>query len=361
MIVLLFGADELAIRRRLRELKEMADGGTGMLVTNLVEIEAREAKPRDVVDPAMVPPFLAPYRMVVVDHLLERFEGRPGGRAGRALGPWQAVPEGLAAGVPPSTILVFVGRPFLADHMTRQVTRQNPMVAALAALPEAVVEEHTAMKRAELERYIREEAALRGIRFHAGRPAAGKLEAWEEPPPENDPVTLLANTLNGDTLLIANELDKLALWSMGAAVDVLDAARVCGGDRLPDHFKMVDAMMDGDASLAMEMFTRRVARGENLLAIHAAIAERYRSIAVLRDLLATGAPQEEIDRALGGAARFENLRRAALARARRFSEPDIRQAYQYLVEADRFKAGEIAHDVAMELLIVRLCTLGRRQ
>jgi DNA polymerase-3 subunit delta len=359
MILILFGANELAMRRRLQELKDEADGGTGMLLTNLVEVDGRDAKPHEVLGPAMSPPFLAPKRLVLVEHLLERFEARGGPRGTRALGPWDQFATDLAAGIPESTILVFLGQPFLAQGQPRFVTRSNPLVARLGAVPGAIVEEHPAIKGKELERYIREEANFRGIRFHAGQVPREKLEPWEELPPETDPAALIAGILQGDTLLIANELDKLALWAGGSPVDALDVQRVCAGDREPNRFNMVDALMDGDLATALEMLARIKRDGENLQALLATITDRYRVLAQLVDLLETGAPESDITKALGNAGKYEGLRRAAIDRARRHGSGKIRLAYQALVEADRTnKLGEVDEELTIEILMMKLCALA---
>lgn len=357
-IVLLFGGDELAIRRRLRELREEADGGTGMLVHNLAEVDGRQAKPADVIGPAMAPPFLAPRRLVVVDHLLARFEAR-GGSGSRRPGEWGELAEQLA-GAPETTTVVLVGRPFLAEQQVRQVTEQNPLVQALKKAPGVTVEHYPALaKQADRVRFIREEAALRGIRFRGGSPPVSALEPGEEVPPETDPAEYLASLLGGNTLLIANELEKLALWAGGKEVTVLDAMRVCAGEREPDHFRMVDALMDGDLGTALEMLRRRRARGESQQAIFGALFERYRFLGTLAGLLEEGAPDAEVDRHLGGVARFEGLKRAAIQRARRYGTAGVREALATLVEADRaFKANELDEDLALEVAMARLAGLA---
>lgn len=359
MILILFGANELAMRRRIQQLKDEADGGTGMLLTNLVEVDGRDAKPHEILGPVMSPPFLAPKRLVIVEHLLERFEARGGARGARTLGPWDQFAAGLASGIPETTVLVFLGQPFLAQGQPRQVTRSNPLIARLKDLPGASIEEHPAMKGKELERYIRDEAGLRGIHFRSGQPARDRLESWEELPPENDPAVLLAAILKGDTLAIANELDKLALWSNGAPVDALDVQRVCAGDREPNRFSLIDSLMDGNLAVALEMLARLRRDGENPQALLATITDRYRVLAQLVDLLEEGAPDEAIAKALGNAGKYENLRRAAIDRARRHGSPGLRVAYRHLVEADRTnKLGEVDEDLTIEILMMKLSALA---
>jgi hypothetical protein len=107
-------------------------------------------------------------KRLVIEHLLERFEARGGPRGSRALGAWEQLPADLARGIPSTTTLVFFGQPFLAEGRPRAVTKTNPLVEALAKLPDVLVEEHPALEKENLLRYIQEEAALRGIRFKRG-------------------------------------------------------------------------------------------------------------------------------------------------------------------------------------------------
>ena len=362
MILILFGEDELAIRRRIQQLKDEADGGTGMLMTNLVELDGREAKVTDVVGAAMSPPFLAPKRLVIVEHLLSRLEPRFGQRAARGLGAWEGLGPALAEGIPESTILVFLGRPFLAEGRRRTVSVTNPLISALKSIPGVEVAEMKAPENKGqnqgLTRYIREEAALRGIRFRHGPAKREKLEPWEEPPPETDPAELIANLLQGDTLSIANELDKIALWAAGSEVDVVDAQRLTVGDRESNRFRLVDALMDGQLADAWEMMARLKREGEALPAILGTIIDRYRQMAQVVDLVEHNAPEEAIGKVLGRGGQYEGLRRAAIERARRIGSARIKRAYAYLVEADRgHKVGEADEEVAMDLLLMRLAAL----
>jgi DNA polymerase-3 subunit delta len=355
VIIVLFGANELAMRRRMQELKDEADGGSGMLVTNFTTVDGRDAKPADVLGPSMSPPFLAPKRLVVVEHLLERFESRGGPRAGRNLGPWEQLPDALAAGIPETTTLVFFGQPFLVEGRQRSVSKSNPLVALLSKVKGVTVEDFPALEKENLLRYINEEAALRGIRFRRG----GAFEAHEERPPENDPAQLLANLLQGDTLSIANELDKLALYTRdsGGEVDVATVNRVSHGDREAKAWDLTDAVMTGNLSAALSALKTLSENGEALQGLLGLVTSRYRSLAPVVELAAQGLPRETIAQQLG---RPDNYpMRKDFDSARRFGPAGIRQAYQYIVEADRTnKLGEVDEDVSIELLLVKLCTLA---
>ncbi|MBI5949399.1 MAG: hypothetical protein HY875_14770 [Chloroflexi bacterium] len=337
------GGNQLAIRRRVQELKDQADGGSGMLTTNLTVIEGRDAKPHDILGPAMSPPFLAPMRLVIVEGLMNRFEPRPEQRAPRSVDAFNPLFAGLEQGMPPTTALVFVD----GTHV-----KSNPMGARLAKIPGAVIEDHPEMKKDELLRYIRDEGAARSLRFRAG-PSRRQLHEGQEREPESDPVALVAALTKGDTLAIANELDKLSLYTMGAEVTVDVVAEVCAGDREANNFDFVDGVMDGDlkkAFAALEMLRRDGATEQELLG---QLISAYRTMGQVIDLLEDGAPPEQIGFAIKRP--WPNLRDRAIARARRLGPAGLRKAYEAMIEADRTnKMGEVDEDLTTEVLIARL-------
>jgi DNA polymerase-3 subunit delta len=361
VIVVLFGANELAMRRRLQELKDEADGGSGMLMTNLTNVDGRDAKPSDVLGPCMSPPFLAPRRLVLVEHLLERFEARGGPRGARALGAWDDMIAELAKGIPPTTTLVFFGQPFLAEGRARSVSKANPFVAALMKIPGVNVEEHPALEKENLLRYIQEEAALRGIRFKRG----GEFEAHEERPAESEPAQLLANLLQGDTLSIANELDKLALYARdnGGEVSVADVNRVSHGDREAKSWDLTDAIINGNLSAALGALATLKESGEALQGLLGLITARYRSLAPVSELVAAGKPKDAIAEELKRPNNYPLTK--DVEAARRLGPAAVKRAYEYLVEADRTnKLGEVDEEVSIDILLMKLCALapasGRR-
>jgi len=303
----------------------------------------------------MAPPFLAPQRLVLVEHLLERFEARGGPRGSRALGQWESLAVELAKGIPETTTLVFLGQPFLAEGRQRTVSKTNPLVAALSKV--AAIEQFPELSGQELLRYISEEAALRGIRFRRG---AAEFEAYEERPLETDPVQLLANLLQGDTLSLANELDKLALYARdaGGEVTVADVNRVSHGDRDLKAWDLTDAIVDCRIGPALYAYHILREQGEDLQVILAIIAGKFRAVAPVVELFAQGKQQAAIAEELKRPNNYPLQKDIGVAK--RIGPATLKRAYQLIVEADRtHKLGEVDDEVAVELLIIKLCALGQ--
>ena len=359
MIRLLRGGDELSRRRRLQALKDEADGGTGMLVTNLVQIEGKDAKVEDILGPAMTPPFLAPKRLVIVERFLDRWDGTNVSeegesaprRAPRGLGAFDPLITALGAGIPETTELVFTGGP---------VVKANPMVAQLKGISGVVEEVHEEPRREDLLRFIRDEAGARGVRFRASRATD---EHWDSEDwvqrRESDPLALLAAITQGNTLAISNELDKLALYTMGRDVTVDDIYDLCSGDRDVTVFNLLDAIQDGktgDAVHHLRRLTEREEVGQMLISM---LSTRFRQTAVVAELIESGAGEEEVGRAMGNAGRYPGLRQAGMRRARRVGVQRCLDALAMIVDYDyRAKKNEIHHEVALELLVTKLSELA---
>jgi DNA polymerase-3 subunit delta len=346
VITLLFGADALGIRRRLQQLRAEADGGSGMLETNLTVIEGRDARPQDIIGPAMSPPFLAPFRLIVVEGFLDRFEQGSEQRQPRSLDAFNPLFAALEAGLPPTTMLVFTG----------EAIRRNPMHDRLKKIAGVTVEEYAALKPAELPRYIREEAAARGIRFRPG-PFREAAPDDEELRKATDPAAYLTALLGSDTLAIASELDKLALFSMGDEVTLDVVHRVCAGERQSTGFAFVDAVMDGQHARALTALEHLLRDGVSSQELLVMLMNGYRQAATVIDLLDDRATPEEIGKAINRP--WPGLRDRAIARARRLGHAGLRAAFEALVVADRTnKAGEVDEDLALELVVARLAALA---
>jgi DNA polymerase III subunit delta len=362
MIVLLHGADSLAIRRRIRELKDEADGGTGMLTTNLVELDGQAVKPEEILAGAMTPPFLSPSRLVIVDGLLDRFEPT-GGRPPRSIDGFEPLFRPLAEeALPPTTMLVF---------RDAELTDRNPMYKRLRGLPGVSDERHAELKGEPLIRFIREESAAHGIRFRNG-PFRTETPFEEEIRRIGDPATLLAtitlvqdppesNQWHSDTGVIAGEIEKLALYAMGREVTVDDVFRVCSGRRHANNFALGDAVLDGNLKTALDALQMLIADGAEAMGLITMLAGRYRQLAQVVDLLDRGATPEEIGASMGRAGQFAGLRNNLIRRARLVGAAGLPAAFAAIVDCDRMiKSGEVRErdGLPVELLVITLARLS---
>ena len=358
MIIVLHGQDELRLRRRLGALRAEGGGDAG---ADVALLDGRDAKPEEILGPALTAPFLSPRRMVVVEGLLGRFEGGGGARGGGGgargggRGPrvdtFNPLLEALAVGIPETTTLVFVEGVLTAGR--------NPLLRRLDETGAVEVEHFPELKRGELVQFVRVEAQQQGVDLRRGRSvrALPEEEEWRRPR-EDDPAQLLA-ALHPNTLELAQELGKLALYTMGRGATVDDIDVLCGGERETTIWELVDSVLDGDTAKALQALGFLLSRGESVNSLLAQLAAAYRPLATVLDLLEDGKNAEEIGKAIRRP--WPRLRDAAIRRAQRLGREGVRSAYEILVAADRgMKSGEVRDDLALEVAATRLLALAPR-
>ncbi len=354
VIVVLHGADALGMQRHIARLKAQVGATREEIETNTAVFDGKDVKPQEILGAAMVPPFLAAQRLVIVERLLDRFEQGPGGRGSRSLGPFGGFVDEIGAGLPPTTVLVVTG-----GAVSKDKRRENPLLAKLKKLDGCEVAEYPELKGQALERHIREEANVRGIKLRQG-PSTHQYAEGEEwrRPNETDPAALLAALHPGDTLSLANELDKLALYTRGREATVDDVALVCAGQRAYNIFNFTDAVLDGDYELARKACIALLEEGESEQGLIAMLAGGYRRMAPAVELLAQGADDDALANAIPGG-KYPNLFKRAKDRAVRHGFPGLIAGYEAIVEADRMvKSGEMDQGLALEVLIARLSNIA---
>ena len=355
MIIVLHGQDELRLRRRLEALRAEGGGEAGAQGADVALLDGRDAKPEEILGPALTAPFLSPRRTVVVEGLLGRFEGGGGARGGGARGPrvdaFNPLIEAAAAGIPETTTLVFVEGELNAGR--------NPLLRRLDETGNVEVEHFPELKRGELLQFVREEAQQQGVDFRRGRSvrALPAEEEWRRPG-EDDPAQLLA-ALHPNTLELARELEKLALYTMGRQATVDDIDVLCGGERETTVWQLVDGVLDGETAQALQALRFLLSRGESVNGLLSQLAAAYRPLSTVLDLLEDGKGPEDIGKAIRRP--WPRLRDAAIRRAQRLGREGVRRAYEILVEADRgMKSGEVRDELALEVAVTRLIALAPR-
>ena len=366
VLYVLYGGDELAARRRLAELRTAADGGSGMLDANLTSLDAQAATTEAILGAAMAVPFLAKRRLVIIEGLLDRFAGArgrgggtddgdaidlpPSGGRGRGLDALRPLLDLLERNeLPPTTDLIFTGK---------VVGSRNALLDRLRRMPGTSIEEFAPPQRDDLLRFIRTEGTARGIHWRPG-PSRREIDTGDEwrRPSASDPVALLAERFQSDTLALTSELDKLALFTMGRDVTVDEVDLICSGERETTVFHFMDALMDGDLRTAFRFLERFRLEGASSQGLLTMMTTSYRRLALVADLLEQGATPEAIGQGIG--LPWPRLRDAAIARARRHGPEGIRTAYREIVDADRrIKLGEVDEDLAIDSLALELATLA---
>ena len=329
MPVLVLHGDSFLVTEALAEIRQelgpehLLESNTHKLTGNSVTLEQLRA-----VSSAM--PFLADYRLVVVEGLLGSFEAggrrRGGGTARSRLARWEGLGD-YAGEVPSTTHLVFV------DELLRA---NNPLLRALA--PSAKVKRIPVPRGEELARWIRNRAKTKGASVSPGA------------------LRLLNQYVGANLRLLDSELEKLSLYAGAEQIDEGDVRLMVAQVREASIFAAVDAIVQGNPSLALRLLRKLRNDGAALPYIQAMIARQLRLVTVAKELVETGVPRGEMGRRLELRAEFAV--RKTLEQARRFSWPRLKALYACLLEMDlAIKQGRQDEDLALELLVARAAVL----
>lgn len=317
-------AEALANIRRGLGPEDFLESNTHKLNGNSVTLEEVRA-----VSSAM--PFLAEHRLVVVEGLLGSFEARGprrrgGGTSRNRLARWEGLGE-YAGEVPPTTHLIF------SDEALRA---NNPLLRRLSG--NAEVRSLQVPRGEELARWIRNRAKSKDASISPGA------------------LRLLTQFVGPNLRLLDSELEKLSLYAGEEQIGEEHVRSMVAQVREASIFAAVDAIVQGNPSVALRLLQKLRNDGAALPYIQAMIARQLRLVTVAKELVERRVPRGEMGARLELRADFAV--RKTLDQARRFSWPRLKGLYACLLEMDlAIKQGRQDEDLALELLVARAAVL----
>jgi len=336
---ILHGNDEFTRKQEVAKLKErVSQAGLGGL--NVAELDGRQISLRELMEACSAMPFLSDRRLVIVEDMLQRYEGaaKPRRRRGRgddADAASQAVEEvqrllSYLPQLPPTTRLVF--------SESKPLDKSNPVLAAASEGSGGYVREYSLPKAGDLRQWIRRRAADKGVEM------------------TGEAVELLAASVGDNLRLLDVELEKLAAGvgyvGLVGKAEVKSLVSAAGES---DVFALVDALGMRQTKLASLELARLLATGASELYVLAMIARQARLVLATKDLLEVqGLRPEALERELGIRHRFivDKLAR----QARQFELEELQELLRRVLEADQaIKTGTMEGPPRIELLVVEAC------
>jgi DNA polymerase-3 subunit delta len=206
----------------------------------------------------------------------------------------------------PAMSLMDSRRYLLADGIERWRDKQlEPVVAALAELPpdltlvlicrdkpaakllkavkaaKGEVHEFEAPKAREMPRVLAGEAQRLGFRLDA---TAARM---------------LVERMGANPVRLRNELERLALWAgEGGAVSAEDLAEMIADTSEAAVWSLSDALIEGDAAVALRIGERLIGQGENVTGLIYGLASRLRSACAAAAQLEEGIPPQQVESSL---------------------------------------------------------------
>lgn len=193
-----------------------------------------------------------------------------------------------------------------------------------------------ALKPADIRGFITDEAKARGSKIDSQAAAA------------------LADALGTDLSAIDDALERLSLF-VGAqgSIDAAAVEACVTRIRVDSIWSLVDAVGARDARKALTAASSLLADREPALRILAMVARQLRMVARMRHGLQSGLSPEDAARD-AGAPPFK-ARDMAIS-AKRFSNPDLANAFAVLAETDlALKGSRVPSEITLEAALLRLC------
>jgi len=326
----LFGEDEFSLHQSLQEIKR-GMGDQSALATNTAVLSGKQLTLDQLRNVCETVPFLAERRLVIVEGLLERFE--PGTRSAskkrkKPLPDQRDERKSLVAyidRIPDFTTLVLVDG---------KIGSRNLLLADLSA--KAKVRSFPLLKDIKLRQWI-----VRQVKESGGSIS----------PQATD---LLARYVGGNLWIMANEIEKLALFAGGCRIGEEDIRAVVSYAQEANVFAMVDAILEFKGSEAVRLMRKLLQQGAAPAYLLVMLSRQTRMIVRMRELIGQGKAKTEIQGKLGLSSDF--VLRKVSDQAGRYSLARIIEVYHKLLEADlSIKAGRFDGELALNILVAELC------
>jgi DNA polymerase III subunit delta len=306
------------------------------LTTNTHVLDAQKLTLNELKSIGEAVPFLAQKRLIIVKGLLARFEpGDKSSRARKSHLPTDRQNEGKAiadciCGFPESTILV------LMDTIEpRKTSLQNNQLFNCVS-PHAEIQSFPLLGKARLSQWIQSRVDNRSSSI------------------SRQAINILIELIGSDLYTMANEIDKLVVFTMGRMIEEKDVRMVVSAARQEDVFTLVDAIMDRNSALGEKILYKLLQSGAAPSQILVLLARQVQRLIIFKELKNQKRPLAEIQGKLGITRGF--IWDKISQRAGRYSMDKLKEIYQNLLETDlEIKTGRFEGDLSLNMLIAKLC------
>jgi len=166
---------------------------------------------------------------------------------------------------------------------------------------------------------------------------------------------LLADLVGADLLALVTEMEKVAAFIFPAKEMTVEDVAACVGEiHQYDAFDLAAALGQRDLRRALGLLRRVLTNDNEALRILHALVGHFRRLWQVKDLLATGASEAQIERATG--LRGQRLR-ALLSQGRIYSTEDLRRFLHKAAELDlALKSSRSSPAGLFDALLLEMCS-----
>jgi len=330
LLYVLHGEDDFSLCQALEEIKQ-GIGDRTALTTNTSVFDGQQVTVDQLRTVCETVPFLAERRLVVIHGLLQRFEPKiKSGRQKKAASVSTQQNEHKSLGeylgkIPDSTVLVLIDG---------KIKSKNPLFSQLSA--KARVMSFPLLRNDKLRQWIQKRVGDKG----------GSVS-----PPAVD---LLSRFVGGNLWVMANEIDKLVLFTLGRRIEEEDVRLVVSYAQEANVFAMVDAILAFRAGVAEQLLQQLLQQGAAPAYLLVMLVRQVRMIVRVKELRRQRKSEVEIQDKLNLTSEF--VLRKTLEQAARYSLARLKEVYHQLLETDlSIKTGKYDPELALNILIAELC------
>jgi len=334
LLYILLGKDDFSLYQSLEEIKRSVDD-QALLAASTTTLDGQQVTLSQLRTVCETLPFLAERRLVIVTGLLERFEpkSKPSRKKKTLHTPNKQNEYKLIADhinkIPDSTILVLIDS---------GISSNNPLLRELSDKAE-----------------VRSFPPLRGTKLRQWLQRRVKEEGGSISP---QAVDLLARLVGSNLWIMANEINKLALFTSGRRIEEEDVRRVVSHAQQASVFTMVDAILEFKANVAEQALQQLLQRGIAPAYLLVILSRQVQMIVRVKELRNQGKSRMEIQNKLGLTSEFALHK--TLEQADRHNLERLKEVYHQLLETDlSIKTGKYEDELALNILVAELCRQGR--
>ncbi len=334
-IHVLYGEDDFSVKEALAEIKGTL-GDAESLTANTITLDGKSLTFAELQMTCATLSFFAPYRLIVVENLLERFDGA-GGRRGRRpaleakvkeLGDFAGLAK-LADSTPPTNVVVFLSGNIKATNPALEVIRSTAQVKTVVPL-----------RGRQLQEWIATQTPKHGGSID---PSAARL---------------LSEYSSGNLRQLDNDIEKLALYATGRPIQESDVRLLVHSSREARIFDLTDAAFLGRRADAVRALEQLFIQDEPAQMIITMLARQLRMLVQAKILTEQNASHTEIAEAL--ATNSDWVVEKTMQQAQRYSLPALKSLYQQLLQADiSIKVGAVDEETAVSLFVTELAGAAR--
>ena len=319
MLYILYGEDDFLLKEAVKRIKAEHEDGLGE--TNTTLLEGEKLSLAELIATCNTMPFLAPKRLVFVEGLLSRFEGK---QSSPELKEWDGLIE-YVHNMPASTILVLIDG---------KLAKSNPLLKGLAR--KAEVKEFAPLKGVELQKWIRSRVVERGGKIS---PSASQL---------------LADLIGSNLWILSNEIEKLCLYTKGRRIEESDITLLVSYAKEANIFVMADAIAERRLKMASRLLHQLLEEGSAPPYLLYMITRQFRLLIQAKQLIAQRVPLDLVGNKIGVSSEF--VLEKVVEQARKHSLRRLAETYRKLLDTDlAIKTGALQGELALDLLLTELC------